>query len=427
MIADVAPQCIGRVRRERLQTVADHRLGNTDLIQHPAGGELLHRVAQPVPAREVHACVDAGGVFAQHLLDHAHVLEEFAPFKRVKEADARDRVRDRDLVSRLMLVFLHREALEIGSVAVERALDPVRERLQSDLMPEQPLRKAQQERRWSVEMRPVQLGDALSDFGGTLVGGHDQPVGESLAPHDRLVAFQDANGEPSQVLHECSPEHDRDGPHLTDRERGDILIRVHERGERLLIDARVGVCRQDGHGLHQARIVDEGAFRQAPELRAVPRGQVLCDERDLLFHQVVVVEQPLRRRSHGDVLARVRDQHTVDGCELSRGVFHQREHRCPGTHGPLSPALAPRKRPCRRGQAFGTEQLASERLVIAGPQGIGWKADGRSPRVVLRWQDGGRRMAGMAHHSYCATFSRPQRGRHGTDIAATIPTWVFIS
>jgi len=71
-----------------------------------------------------------------------------------------------------------------------------------------------------------------------------EPVGEPLASDDGLVALQDAVSEASQVLYECCAQCDRDGPDLTDGERGDILIRHHERREDILIDTRIGVGQQ---------------------------------------------------------------------------------------------------------------------------------------------------------------------------------------
>ena len=74
--------------------------------------QVLDRLAVAVAAQEVHAAVDAGGIALQDLLHQAHPLEQRGPVLGRGEAQAGDRVRDRDLLARLPLGLAADEILD---------------------------------------------------------------------------------------------------------------------------------------------------------------------------------------------------------------------------------------------------------------------------------------------------------------------------
>jgi hypothetical protein len=47
--------------------------------------------------------------------------------------------------------------------------------------------------------------------------------------------------EAAQALHQREPEHDRDRPELSDRERSDVLVRVGEPAQRFFVEAAGGM------------------------------------------------------------------------------------------------------------------------------------------------------------------------------------------
>src|SRR5207244_1636129 len=79
--------------------------GRPDLGLPRRLGQLLHRVAVAVAAREVHARVHARGIAVQDVLHEAHALEVLGPVDGRAQAQAGDRVGDRDLAGGFALVL----------------------------------------------------------------------------------------------------------------------------------------------------------------------------------------------------------------------------------------------------------------------------------------------------------------------------------
>ena len=80
------------------------------------------------------------------------------------------------------------------------------------------------------------------------------------------------------------------------------LVGAHEAAQHLGVEAAVGV-RDEGPGeAEHARIAGERPVGELGQLAVVARRQVVADLADLLFDEVVVVEQPFGGRRDGPAL-----------------------------------------------------------------------------------------------------------------------------
>ena len=102
----------------------DCALGDFDLGEGAASGDLFNRVAVQVAGGEIHRREDAGRILAEHLVDTAHRLDEFTPVGRAQNAEAADAVADRDLVGGLPLALRVHEPLDGLALFGEALLDP---------------------------------------------------------------------------------------------------------------------------------------------------------------------------------------------------------------------------------------------------------------------------------------------------------------
>ena len=76
----------------------------------------------------------------------------------------------------------------------------------------------------------------------------------------------------------------------------DLLVGAHEAPQRLGVEAAVGVGdKGPGHAEHP-RISGERPVGELGQLPVVARRQIVADLADLLFDDVIVVDQPFRRR-----------------------------------------------------------------------------------------------------------------------------------
>ena len=186
-----------------------------------------------------------------------------------------------------------------------------------------------------------------------------------LARVDRLLR------QAAQVLDEGELEHARPGPQLADRERRDRLVAVHEAEELLPVEAAVAVADQlHGHGV-DARVAGELAGGELGQLAVVAARQVLAHVADLGGDQVVVVEQPLRRRRDELPPVHVLGHGEVRLAQDARVVGEAREHvpRVPARRGIDGQAG-------RQGLGPLLEPLDAQQLV---PEGLLGRADATSP------------------------------------------------
>ena len=122
--------------------------------------------------------------------------------------------------------------------------------------------------------------------------GAEQPVGQRVRLLARGAAGNDAPGGASKILHEHDPQRDRDRPQFPDRQRLNALVGAHEAAQHLRIEAAVRMGDKGPGHAEDARIAGEGPGRELRQLTVVARRQVGANFADLLFDDVVVVEQP---------------------------------------------------------------------------------------------------------------------------------------
>ena len=137
-----------------------------------------------------------------------------------------------------------------------------------------------------------------------------------------LAALENLVGESPQVFDEGDLEHDRPGPELADRKRGDPLVTVQERRELVRIEPAVAMPEQlDGHRVdtRAAGMILRGQRRQLAIERA---RQVQSNVADFRADQVVVVEHPFGRRRDelavADVIGERPIRATQDVCVVTK-------------------------------------------------------------------------------------------------------------
>ena len=299
-----------------LARALDRPQGHPELPLPGAVGQLLHRLAVAVAAQEVHAAVRRSRVALQHPLDEAHRLEVLAPVEGRAEAEARDDVRDGDLRRRLVLVLAADRLLRGHVLREEVGVDCRAHGRESRAVLAHALQQLHDERRVDLRRerrRPPVAGRV--DLGHVVVGRLAR-----FARVDRL--FRQA----AQVLDESELEHARPGPQLADRERRHRLVAVQEAQELLPVEAAVAVADElDGQGV-DARVAGQLPCRELGQVAVVAARQVLADVADLGSDQVVVVEQPLRRRRDELPPVHVLGHAEVRLAQDARVVVEAREH-----------------------------------------------------------------------------------------------------
>ena len=110
------------------------------------------------------------------------------------------------------------------------------------------------------------------------------------------MAFVDLNGEATHVFDQHDPQRDRHRPKLTDGERLHALVGAHEPAERLRVEETVGVSDIGPGESEHARIARERAIGQLRQLPVIAGWHVVTDLADLRLDDVVVVDEPFRRR-----------------------------------------------------------------------------------------------------------------------------------
>ena len=160
--------------------------------------------------------------------------------------------------------------------------------------------------------------------------GRKRPRGVSVLPRAQRL-----HGETAEVFDQRQPQHDRNGPELADRERRDVLIRVGEPAQRLLIETAGGVRDEIAREHIDARIAAPSPADERRQLLVIASRKVAADFEQLRPDDVVVVAQPFLGRRLGrlgeSLLPRA-------SCKSARGA-----RRC-GRGGPATRAAGRRSR-----------------------------------------------------------------------------------
>jgi hypothetical protein len=98
---------------------------------------------------------------------------------------------------------------------------------------------------------------------------------------------------PAEILDEGQPQHDGNGPQLTQHQRGHRLVGRDDTVEGLRIDPRVTMRNRFKRDVVNSGQIRGGSAQQPGEFPAVALGEVPPRGPDLLFDEIEVVEQPL--------------------------------------------------------------------------------------------------------------------------------------
>ncbi len=101
------------------------------------------------------------------------------------------------------------------------------------------------------------------------------------------------SGDAPQVLDQRQAEHDRDRPQLSQRERGNGLVGLHEAPDARHVHPPIDVRDQLEHDVVTARETRRSPVQEPRQLPAVCSGKVPAGQSNLLLDQVEIVEEPL--------------------------------------------------------------------------------------------------------------------------------------
>ncbi len=190
-----------------------------------------------------------------------------------------------------------------------------------------------------------------------------QPVGQVIRFLARGAARHDAPGAASKILHEHDPQRDRDRPQLPDRQRLNALVGAHEPAQHLRVKAAVRMSDKSPGHAKDPWIAGERSGGQLGQLPIVTRRKIVTNFSDLLFDEVVVVEQPFGGGRYGAPLSdRVGDG--AIGFEQNRFVIPQPNgERAPG-HRPRGDGLGRRKALGMLLKTLDTEELLADGLFV---------------------------------------------------------------
>ena len=135
------------------------------------------------------------------------------------------------------------------------------------------------------------------------------------------MSEHDASRQATQVLDERDAQHDRDRPDFADGEGRYVLVSVDELEQALFIETSIRMGDQAGD-----RIVDAGVmlilpFKENRQFCTIVRGEVRAYRENLLFDEIVVVEQPFTGRRDRVLLTNGLGQLAVVRGEIGSGAF----------------------------------------------------------------------------------------------------------
>ena len=305
-----------RVVRELDRPARDVALG-----ERACPGDRLDDVPVAIARREVHRAVHAAGVFPQLVLDDAHRFDELAPVERAQQAQAPDRVADRNLGAGLLLRFGLHEVFDREPRLGQPLLDPRQGQRQGGALSLQAARELGHERAHHRRIRARHVGDDQDQALGVVHGRVQHLLGPLLRPVPVGCAGRDPHADTAQVLDQSEAQHDRNRPQLAEREGCHRLVGRDEPGQAVRVDAAVAVRDRLECEVVDARKAGGRTLGEAWKFAAVTLRQVSLRRADLLVDQVEIVDQPFRggrdaaafRHFHRQQVAHARQDRFVVG------------------------------------------------------------------------------------------------------------------
>ena len=191
--------------------------------------QFLDRLALAVAAQEIHRTVHAGGIALKHLLDETDRFEVVAPVERRTQAQAGQDIGHGYLSRRLTLVLIPDRIFGRHLLGVHVLLDDGVERRQAQ----------------AILAHSLQQADDVRDVGGRGQGRGRQTRftsgNDGIGRDPRCSGNEDLFRQPPEVLDQRQFQDARPGPELTDGERRDRLVAVHESDELRPVQPAVAV------------------------------------------------------------------------------------------------------------------------------------------------------------------------------------------
>ena len=299
--------------------------GNFQFAAATATGQLLDGAAVLVAGGKIHrgkiaACAQAG-------IHQADVLEQLRPVDGGNQAHAVDDVAYRKVGRALALLRMLHHFIDAAALRAEALFQPAQCRGGERVMVTQALgqlcgKRLAQRGAGALVQFPVERrvrGVFTQQAAGQCVG-----IGPRAAPGGHLV------GQATQVFDQHDAQGDGHCPQLADGQRLDLLIGDDKALQDVRVEVAVGVGdKRPGHAQYPW-ITGKGTAGEFRQLAVIARRQVIADLANLLFDQVIVVQQPLGCRYHATAVGQFRSTGAV-GRKQYLGVVVQPAMQ--GQHG----------------------------------------------------------------------------------------------
>ena len=378
--AAAADQMVARLASPRVSIVVDGAVrrdgesapGDLRFVERRTTGNLLDGGAIEVTTGKIHVDEDAAG--AQHVIDRTHLLEELRPIDVGDQPHARDDVANRDVGRALHLMLAPHQLVGACPLACQALLEPAHGRGGLGILVAQAMDELDGEA--FGKAFPVIRLEGPGVCG--VIFNAQQAIGDEIGLLALGAPVDDAAGRTTQVLDQDDAERDRDGPQLADGERLDRLVRAHEAGERLGIEATVAMGHEGPGQAKHPRIVGQRSFAEFGKLAIVTRGKVGADLADLLLHEMEVIEEPFGGGRHRPAGIDGRRNRTIGLQQHALVVAQTRDERLArGQRG--MDGLAGRQALRVLLEPLDAEQFAADGVFVF-PNGSGSRAPEGAPR-----------------------------------------------
>ena len=348
----IAIACAGGRRRDLERAAGDFGLGQIRAARHP-----FDRGAVEVAGGEVHGGEIAAG--AQDIVDRTDLLEQLCPVDVGDQAHAGDDVAHRDVGRALEIVLLADQLVGGRAFARQSSFQPANGGRRLGVLVAQALDELDDEA--LGERRPL-VGLERPGIGHEIAHAQ-QPVGHGVGLLAFGAAAHDADGRASEILHQHDAQRDRHSPQLADAERLDVLVGAHETGQGFGVEPAVRMSDEGPCDPEHAGVARQRTAAQLGKLAVVARRQVGSNFTNLLFDEVIVVEQPIRRGGDRPALVGGLGEPAI-GIEQDAFVMGQAIHERPAGRGRRRNGLVGGKAFRVLLQPFDAEKLAADGIFV---------------------------------------------------------------
>ncbi len=236
----------------------------------------------------VHAC----RVFTQGLFDDAERLDIIPPVRCADETQAADAVCNGNLIGRSRAAVHFRQLCCRHALIEQFLLDPgLNERHGRPLRLESCV-KLLYKRRGQRHIGTGKFGQQMDQLFGFALGRREHAVGPGGGGVDILAPTGNAQANAAQVFQQRQLQHDRKSPQFAQFQRFSSLVGGDELGGIVAVDTAIHVRDQFQREVIDAGETRRGTVSQPRQLPAVATRQMPPRQRDLLFDEIEVVEQP---------------------------------------------------------------------------------------------------------------------------------------